>query len=666
MFCLTVFFRNLDPELSPILKGAFLSEIGLFWPAGITFLLMMILGINLILFRKTHRLKKQLEREKKLERKLSQSRMKFRKAFDASPDMLGISSMEEGRFIEVNREFLKKTGYCKEEVIGKTSLELGLWVSPGEREEAVKKLKEQKNLENIQVRYRMKSGEIRYFLTSAETLELDGEPCIMVWNRDITELKKTQEKLRESEKAYRLLAENTADLIWTMDMDLNLTYLSPSVKEILDYQPEELLGKKPWNLLTEQGKEKALEILEKELIQEKEKPGTGKRQRFSLEQIRKDGKKVWTELQTSFLRNGEGKAMGIMGVTRDVTVRKEMEEALLQNEAKYRAVVENSEDVIARFDRNCRYLFVSPSIEFYTGHKPEHYLNKTPSEADFLKKLSLFWESEIRKIFQTGKPEKSYFEFKNKKEDFYFDWLLIPEIVEKGKVKTVLSYVRNVTSLVEARKTLEKAVEEKEMLLKELHHRIKNNLQTIYGLLQIQTSTVKDDQVRKILKETENRIFSMALIHQKLYEAKTLSSVDLTEYLEELAEGMIKSYGIDSERIHFEIRGEPVNLGTEQIVPCSLIFTELVTNSIKYAFPDNRKGTIFVDISRDDFRIKLKIGDDGVGFPKDFDRETSDSLGLELIELLGQQLEGRVQKEEDGKKEGTWWKIEFPLKKRQE
>jgi PAS domain S-box-containing protein len=666
MFCLTVFFRNLDPELSPILKGAFLSEIGLFWPAGITFLLMMILGINLILFRKTHRLKKQLEREKKLERKLSQSRMKFRKAFDASPDMLGISSMEEGRFIEVNREFLKKTGYCKEEVIGKTSLELGLWVSPGEREEAVKKLKEQKNLENIQVRYRMKSGEIRYFLTSAETLELDGEPCIMVWNRDITELKKTQEKLRESEKAYRLLAENTADLIWTMDMDLNLTYLSPSVKEILDYQPEELLGKKPWNLLTEQGKEKALEILEKELIQEKEKPGTGKRQRFSLEQIRKDGKKVWTELQTSFLRNGEGKAMGIMGVTRDVTVRKEMEEALLQNEAKYRAVVENSEDVIARFDRNCRYLFVSPSIEFYTGHKPEHYLNKTPSEADFLKKLSLFWESEIRKIFQTGKPEKSYFEFKNKKEDFYFDWLLIPEIVEKGKVKTVLSYVRNITSLVEARKTLEKAVEEKEMLLKELHHRIKNNLQTIYGLLQIQTSTVKDDQVRKILKETENRIFSMALIHQKLYEAKTLSSVDLTEYLEELAEGMIKSYGIDSERIHFEIRGEPVNLGTEQIVPCSLIFTELVTNSIKYAFPDNRKGTIFVDISRDDFRIKLKIGDDGVGFPKDFDRETSDSLGLELIELLGQQLEGRVQKEEDGKKEGTWWKIEFPLKKRQE
>jgi PAS domain S-box-containing protein len=580
--------------------------------------------------------------------------------------MLGISSMEEGRFIEVNREFLKKTGYCKEEVIGKTSLELGLWVSPGEREEAVKKLKEQKNLENIQVRYRMKSGEIRYFLTSAETLELDGEPCIMVWNRDITELKKTQEKLRESEKAYRLLAENTADLIWTMDMDLNLTYLSPSVKEILDYQPEELLGKKPWNFLTEQGKEKALEILEKELIQEKEKPGTGKRQRFSLEQIRKDGKKVWTELQTSFLRNGEGKAMGIMGVTRDVTVRKEMEEALLQNEAKYRAVVENSEDVIARFDRNCRYLFVSPSIEFYTGHKPEHYLNKTPSEADFLKKLSLFWESEIRKIFQTGKPEKSYFEFKNKKEDFYFDWLLIPEIVEKGKVKTVLSYVRNVTSLVEARKTLEKAVEEKEMLLKELHHRIKNNLQTIYGLLQIQTSTVKDDQVRKILKETENRIFSMALIHQKLYEAKTLSSVDLTEYLEELAEGMIKSYGIDSERIHFEIRGEPVNLGTEQIVPCSLIFTELVTNSIKYAFPDNRKGTIFVDISRDDFRIKLKIGDDGVGFPKDFDRETSDSLGLELIELLGQQLEGRVQKEEDGKKEGTWWKIEFPLKKRQE
>lgn len=194
-----------------------------------------------------------------------------------------------------------------------------------------------------------------------------------------------------------------------------------------------------------------------------------------------------------------------------------------------------------------------------------------------------------------------------------------------------------------AENNLQKSLSEKEVLLKEIHHRVKNNMAVITSMLQLQSNHIKDNHYKDIFRHCINRINSMALIHEKLYRSKDLANINFHDYMKDMINSMFMSYGSSSRKVSLKINVEEVALGVDNAIPCGLIINELVTNSLKHAFPDNRKGEIHVSLRKNDKgEIVLKVGDNGIGMPEAADSGKTDSLGLTLVNALVRQLRGSI------------------------
>jgi two-component sensor histidine kinase len=204
-----------------------------------------------------------------------------------------------------------------------------------------------------------------------------------------------------------------------------------------------------------------------------------------------------------------------------------------------------------------------------------------------------------------------------------------------------------------AEEKIKASLEEKEVLLQEIHHRVKNNLQVVSSLLNLQSQYVEDKSALDMFQESQNRILSMALIHEKLYRSQDLSRVDLTEYIQTLAGDLVRSYRARSGPANLRVQAADVFLSIEKAVPCGLIVNELVSNALKHAFPANGDSStngfdadneIFIGLSTDtENRVTLIVADNGVGLPQDLDVGTSDSLGLRLVHTLVSQLDGTLE-----------------------
>ncbi|PRC91954.1 sensor histidine kinase [Solimicrobium silvestre] len=190
---------------------------------------------------------------------------------------------------------------------------------------------------------------------------------------------------------------------------------------------------------------------------------------------------------------------------------------------------------------------------------------------------------------------------------------------------------------------IQSALQEKDLLLGEIHHRVKNNLQVVQSLLNLQSSQINDATVKSMLMDSQNRIQSMALIHQTLYQSHDFASVDFGEFLNALVPTLVSSYCVDVRNVELKIDAGSVFLPINSAIPCGLLINELITNALKHAFPDNRQGEIAVSLTRHDKnKILLVISDTGVGIPSELDVDNVETLGLRLVALLSQQLEGTL------------------------
>jgi two-component sensor histidine kinase/sensor domain CHASE-containing protein len=209
---------------------------------------------------------------------------------------------------------------------------------------------------------------------------------------------------------------------------------------------------------------------------------------------------------------------------------------------------------------------------------------------------------------------------------------------------------------------LEKAEEEnkKQLLLKEIYHRVKNNLQIIISLLNLQSRKTKDKNVIEILTDSQNRIRSMALIHERLYKSKDLSGINIKEYIHDLANNLFHSYGVLSSRIKLNTDIDDIMINLDTATPCGLIVTELVSNSLKHAFPEGNKGELIIKLKSDNYEnFTLIVKDNGIGFPKDLDFRTTNTLGMQLVTGLVSQLKGTIDLDQSS---GTEFKIIFKEK----
>jgi PAS domain S-box-containing protein len=230
----------------------------------------------------------------------------------------------------------------------------------------------------------------------------------------------------------------------------------------------------------------------------------------------------------------------------------------------------------------------------------------------------------------------------------------IPIQDKDGNIKQFITAITDITDLKKAEDIIQKSLEEKEMLLKEIHHRVKNNLMIISSLLDLQSQHIIDKTSQNIFKESQNRARSMALIHERLYESTDLKKIDFGDYIRTLSTELFRTYAGDFGLIELKINVEDIMMDINTSIPLGLIVNELVTNSLKHAFPEGMKGEINIDFHHQDDYYQFTVKDNGIGFPNNLDFQKTDSLGLKIVNILTQQIDGTI---ELNRSHGTEFKI---------
>lgn len=227
-----------------------------------------------------------------------------------------------------------------------------------------------------------------------------------------------------------------------------------------------------------------------------------------------------------------------------------------------------------------------------------------------------------------------------------------------GGIETINLIAMDLTERKQAENELKDSLDEKELLLREIHHRVKNNMQVISGLLMLQEEFSNDKKINDVIKESQNRIASMALIHEKLYRSENLSKIDFKDYVEDLVSGLFESNGITESKVGLRINAENISMVIDVAIPCGLIINELISNSLKHAFPAGEKGEIEIYIrSEGEDMIELFVQDNGIGIPEGIDFRKTESLGLHIVNILVEnQLHGEITM---NKNNGTKFKIRF-------
>jgi two-component sensor histidine kinase len=214
----------------------------------------------------------------------------------------------------------------------------------------------------------------------------------------------------------------------------------------------------------------------------------------------------------------------------------------------------------------------------------------------------------------------------------------------QGEYTGALAMITDITERKLAEEKIKISLKEKEVLLKEIHHRVKNNLQVISSLLKLQSGYIKDEEALSLFTDSYNRVRSMALIHEKLYQSEDLARVNAAEYINNLITNLFRSYNVSSQKIRLAVEVESIWLDVDTAIPCGLIINELVSNALKYAFKSQEDGELFIHFSLNQQNdINLLVRDNGVGLPPDFDIEETESLGLQLVYNLTGQLNGKIQ-----------------------
>ena len=342
--------------------------------------------------------------------------------------------------------------------------------------------------------------------------------------------------------------------------------------------------------------------------------------------------------------------------------RKTSEELLKQSEEKYRMLVENIPVVIYMGTTKYRTMtFISPNIKEVDGYTPEEYYKLSSDSWWFGRIHSDDVESVMKAYEKSLKEDKPLdVEYRIRRKDGRFIWInnrAMGTYMKEGE-----NYFYGIFSDITIRKELEDQIKaslrEKEVLLREIHHRVKNNLQTISSLLRLQMRIIDDDRYSEIFSDIQNRIQVISLVHEKLYRSKDMANIDINDYINSLIKVILQSHGATTGRILVNVEHTDISFDIDKAVTCGLIVNELVSNAVKYAFPDRRSGEVRIAIHPlSDNEIELIVSDNGIGMQEDLDIKKVESLGLQLVVILSEeQLKGKI---ELNRTEGTEFRIKF-------
>ena len=597
-----------------------------------------------------------------METKLKEEQENFKNLFENAP--VGIfHSTVNGKLSRVNKALSNMWGYdSPEELIkevNKTNIKKKLYVDQHNHREFVDEVLTDKNWHSFNNRYYKKDGSIMTAELSFRAVTDKNSSIIYLegFVKDITDQIQAENALKEIQSRYKLISENTGDVIWIMNVETNkFAYVSPSVYHLLGYKSEEILNRPINDVITQEDYQFINNNMSNRI--EGFLSGNDNFQVMThfVDQIDKDGNIVQTEVVTTLIINKEGQIKEVLGVSRDISERRTIEESLIESEKKYRTLFESNPDYTLLLDIKGKIIDVNQSSINVIGLSKDEFIGKQISDLDIILEEDLINIVKLPEMLdgQLIKP----FEVRLIDKDGKLRWInvQVTKIEKNGETSFILIIAIDITEGKQFEIKLKNSIREKEVLLQEIHHRVKNNMQIISSLLNIQTRYVDDPEAVNVLKESQNRVKSMAMIHEKLYNSKSFNKIYFVDYIESLVWDLFYSYSIKKGTIKPVLDIDDIKLNIETSVPCGLIITELVSNCLKYAFPDGRQGELKVSLKNKDDYYELNISDNGIGFPENIDYKNTESLGLQLINSLTDQIDGEI---ELNRTNGTEFKIRF-------
>jgi PAS domain S-box-containing protein len=465
--------------------------------------------------------------------------------------------------------------------------------------------------------------------------------------------------LSESERRLELALESSGDGWWDWDIPTGTFNLSDRWLTMLGYGAGDFPAHlSPWEHLTHPDDFPwVMETLQAHL-----KDPIASLYRFDYRVLNRAGEWKWIANYGKVVDwDRKGKPIRMVGMHRDVNDRKLAEQELLKSEYILRSFFDNASMMMGLGEvlgDDIRLISLNRAAANFLGSTPEAMQNQFLSQLGQPDEIRPLWISHFQKSKRTGNPVQ--FEQEYQAPDISM-WLSVTISPIQGTLDRLqFSFI---VEDVSARKQIESSIaaslQEKEVLLKEVHHRVKNNLQVICSLLNLQARAGQNAVLAEQLNESRNRVKSMALVHEKLYQANSLSKIELNEYIRDLAKHLLRSYGHKSSETRLKIDIDPAILvDIDMAVPCGLIINELITNAFKHAFEPNQPGEIDILGSLGpDGCVMLTVQDNGKGLPSDWSLETNETLGLELVKDLTGQLRAEIEIDSIM---GTRFKIIFP------
>ena len=472
-------------------------------------------------------------------------------------------------------------------------------------------------------------------------------------NRDVTARVHAKDALRESEARYRALFDNMGDGVAIYEAvndgeDFKFVDFNRAGEEIDCVKREHLVGKSVLGMFPGVKDFGLFEVFQRVWA-------TGAPERHPVSTYEDERISGWRENFVYKLPSGE-----IVAVYSDETEHRQVLETLQM----LSSAVEQSHEGIAVVDIQGNIRFVNDAFAAVHGYTPKELAGAHLSIFHTPEQLPSV-QAANRQIRETG-------EFMGEIWHARRDGTLFPTLMhnsllrdEAGNPTHMIGTLHDITERVQAEEQIKASLKEKELLLREIHHRVKNNLQIISSLLNMQARSIKDEQVVETLRDSRNRIRSMALVHEKLYRTPDLAQVDFARYIRSIAAAMLRSYRVRVRDINLDIEASDVTLGIDMAVPCGLMVNELLSNALKHAFPPSPPGAttkgqkrpeIHVGLCSDQDTFTLTVRDNGVGFPPDLDFQKAESMGLRLVVMLTKQLKGSVELDRSA---GTTVKIVF-------
>jgi PAS domain S-box-containing protein len=637
---------------------------------------------------------------KKIEKELKESEKKYRNIIETAGEGIWIGD-PEARTVYVNKRLTEMLGYTPDEMTGKFA-----WDFASEEEKQVVKKNIERRRQGIDESYEFKfirkDGSPLWAIVSSKSLfdddgKFTGSISMLT---DITRRKEAEDKLKETlDSLEEKVRERTAELEGAYNS------LKESEKGLEDAQKMAHIGNWEWDIVNDKScwSDETYRILglspkelkpaydvflsyihpdDRDYVDNAVKQAlNGKPFNIDFRIISADGTERIVNEQGEVVFDEKNNPVRMRGMIQDITESKLAQQKIQESEERYRSFIENFKGIAFQADENFIPVFMHGTVEEITGYSEEDFMSRQPwKDIIHPEDLPRIYEEEEK---VRNSPYRAYGEidFRIIRRDGKIKW--VHEIYQKipGNNKTPDKYqgaIYDITERKEAEETLAKL---EKIRIKEIHHRIKNNLQVISSLLDLQAETFsnldvcKTSEVIEAFMESQNRVISMALIHEELYKGDKIDTLDFAVYLRKLTAELFSSYKPGNQDISFKLDLEQVDLGMDTAIPLGIVVNELVLNSFKHAFPAGRKGEIRINLRRADssavrseisdpdkkcvekngFHYILTVSDNGKGIPEETDIENSNSLGLQLVNILVEQIDGCIEVERGQGTRFTIW-----------